>query len=258
MAEEFVTKASNIDSELAEAHVVLGCINQNFKGEAHKAIKHFQRAHTIKPDDPNTMTWLAFGYDLIGKTDAAITLTDRCLKIDPFNTALELLKGVNYFFQGRFDLAQTTILDYYRLAPESPMSKYWKSLILVYNDRPDESYEFINEFVKEPGQDSLDYSMIFLKYAIKGNKTKLDSWLTPENIKALQNDCMLSWHMATFYSYLEDKDQSLEWLENAIDRGFINYPFINDYDKFLNNVRSEERFKVLMKKVKHEWENFKV
>ena len=64
--------------------------------------------------------------------------------------------------------------------------------------------------------------------------------------------------MATFYSYLDDKEQSIDWLENAVDRGFINYPFLSEHDKLLRNIRGEERFKKLIEKVKHEWENFEV
>ncbi|MCK5701393.1 MAG: hypothetical protein KAI29_09580, partial [Cyclobacteriaceae bacterium] len=215
IAEEFIAKALNIDSELAEAHFVFGLLNFTFHGKAHKGIDHLKRAHSIKPDDPDTMAWLAFGYDLVGKTAAAMSLTERSIKIDPFNPALDFLKGVHHFFQGRFDLAQIPILDMHRISSEIPMFQFWKSIILIYNDRPDESYEFINEFVKEPGQESLDHAMIFLKYVIKGDKNKLSSLLTPDISKALQNDLQMSWHMATFYSYLDDKDQSLEWLENA-------------------------------------------
>jgi non-specific serine/threonine protein kinase len=71
-------------------------------------------------------------------------------------------------------------------------------------------------------------------------------------------DCQLSMHMAAFYSYIGEKVKSLEWLENAIDRGFINFPFLNEYDPFLENIRGEERFKKLMERVKYEWENFEV
>jgi hypothetical protein len=45
----------------------------------------------------------------------------------------------------------------------------------------------------------------------------------------------------------------LKWLENAIDRGFINYPFIREHDHFLENVRGEERFDKLLEKVEREW-----
>jgi hypothetical protein len=50
----------------------------------------------------------------------------------------------------------------------------------------------------------------------------------------------------------------LDWLENAVDRGFICYPFLNEYDPFLERIRGEERFRQLMKRVKREWEEFEV
>jgi len=50
----------------------------------------------------------------------------------------------------------------------------------------------------------------------------------------------------------------LNWLEHAVDRGFINYPLLAEKDPFLANIRGEERFKKLMERVKHEWEHFEV
>jgi hypothetical protein len=55
---------------------------------------------------------------------------------------------------------------------------------------------------------------------------------------------------------LDQKEQAFEWLENAVGQGFIHYPFMNKIDPFLENIRSESRFKKLMEHVKHEWENF--
>jgi non-specific serine/threonine protein kinase len=51
-------------------------------------------------------------------------------------------------------------------------------------------------------------------------------------------------------------EEAFDWLENSVDRGFINYPFISEYDPLLKNIRGEERFKKLLKRIKHEWENF--
>jgi eukaryotic-like serine/threonine-protein kinase len=257
-AEEFVTKAFMLAPELAEAYFVSGCINQIFHGKAHESIRQFQRAHSIKPDDPEIMLWLVWGYVLVGKMNIAMSLTDRCIKIDPINPMNYALKGIIHLFQGQFDLAQKPLLDMHKMIPESSMWQFWKSIVLLYNDLPKESYDFINEFIKEPGQDALAQMAIFLKYVLKGDKNKLSQLLNPDFIKAVRNDCQSSWHMATFYSYVEAKRQSIEWLENAVDRGFINYPFLNEHDKLLNNIRGEPRFKKLMAQVKHEWENFEV
>jgi len=53
------------------------------------------------------------------------------------------------------------------------------------------------------------------------------------------------------------REQALDWLENAVNRGFINYTFLI-CDPFLNNIRGEERFKKLTGHAKYEWEHFEV
>ena len=64
--------------------------------------------------------------------------------------------------------------------------------------------------------------------------------------------------VAEAFAFLNEKERALEWLENAVWRGVINYPFLSQYDSFLENIRGEERFKKLMERVKHEWEHFEV
>ncbi len=121
-----------------------------------------------------------------------------------------------------------------------------------------ETVDFISNAVKEPGEDSLSGFLIFLKYALKGETDKMNLVLTDELTKNLQADCQYSWHMASVYSYINERNESLKWLENAVNRGFINYPMLNDFDPLLENVRGSERFKKLMEQVKYEWENFEV
>ena len=41
-----------------------------------------------------------------------------------------------------------------------------------------------------------------------------------------------------------------------MERGFINYTFLNAYDPFLDNLRREEAFQELMKHVRERWESF--
>jgi len=257
-AEEFVQKALDLDKELAEAHFTLGGINILKDGDMIKAIDHWSRAHASKPEDPEIMVYLSLAYDIIGKNDAGRSLVEDCVKIDPINPLNEAIAGWNHFFGGRFDLALDSLLAAYNLTPESVMHQYFKALSLVYNDRPDEAYEFICKNVEEPSENIWSQVTIFLKYIIKRDKDKLASLLTPDFVKKIQRDVQYSYHLATFYAYLDDKEESIKWLENAINRGFINYPLLSEHDKLLNNIRGEERFKKLMERVKYEWENFEV
>jgi disulfide oxidoreductase YuzD len=62
--------------------------------------------------------------------------------------------------------------------------------------------------------------------------------------------------MADCFSLPGEKERALDWLENPAQRGFVNYPFLKEYDPFLANIRGEPRFKKLMERVKYEWEHF--
>jgi len=64
--------------------------------------------------------------------------------------------------------------------------------------------------------------------------------------------------MAECHALVDDKEKALDWLILAVQKGRIDYPFLNEYDPFLANIRGEERFKKLMERVKYEWEHFEV
>ena len=256
-AEEFLEKALDLDHELPEAHAIKGLICV-LNGDLKKAVKHVAKAYSGKPEDPEILVWLSLGYSAIGKIVEGRSLVDKLIKIDPINPLNDSAAGWNYFFGGRFDLALDPLISAYNLTPGSAMNQFFKALILFYNDRADETFKFVCEFVEEPGRDMWAQLTIFLKYIIIKEKNKLNSLLTPDFIKTITIDPQNSYHIATFYSYAEDKEKSFEYLENAVNRGFINYPLISEIDPFLENIRGEKRFKKLMERVKYEWENFEV
>jgi TolB-like protein len=255
--EKFLQKALDLNPELAEAHMVLGLLNV-LKGDLKNAVEHIARAHSGKPEDPEIMVWLVLGYSIIGKDDAGKSLINRIIKIDPINPLNDSVMGWNHFFSGRFDQALNPLLAAYNFTPDSGMNQFFKALVLLYNDRADEAYEFICKFVEEPATDMWTQLTIFLKYTIKKDSDKLLSLLTPDFVKTIQIDPENSYHMATFYSYIDEKEKALEYLENAVERGVINYPLLSKHDKLLNNIRDEKRFIILMQRVKNEWENFEV
>ena len=41
-------------------------------------------------------------------------------------------------------------------------------------------------------------------------------------------------------------------------RGMINYPFLSEHDRYLDNIRGDARFGQLMERARREWERFEV
>ena len=256
-AEVFVQKAFNMNNELAEAHFVMALIN-SLSAKPDKAIDNIIKANACKPGDAEIMIWLALAYTFIGRSNAAKAIINECVRIDPFNPMLDSLIGRNHFYNGRFDLAVDPLVAAYNLNPESEMNKFWKALILFYNNHAGEAYKFINRYTNEPARDSWTHLSILLKYVIKGEKDKLLLTMSHDFVRIHQLDPQSSYLISAFYSFLGEKEESLKWLEISVGGGFINYPFINEFDPLLKKIRGDERFRKLMQRVKQNWESYEV
>ena len=142
--------------------------------------------------------------------------------------------------------------------PESPYTRWAYGSVLAWARRTDVAFEILEKILRDTPDSIFGQFASFLINALKGQTEEALDALTPETISMAKYQWQMPWMMASIYSLLGQTDKSLEWLEYAINRGFINYPFLAEKEPFLENVRGEERFKKLMVRVKHEWENFEV
>ena len=257
-ADMLIEKALAVDPEGPDAHFVLGCMNMVFQGDIVSGLRHLKQAYHHRPGDTDLMQWLSWLYAVVGKTEEAMVLADRCIEIDPLNSGSVALKGLIYFMQGRFHEAQEPVLQFQKISADSNMWNLWAALVLTYTGRRDAACELIDTHVDEKEEEGLGKLCLSLKYALSGDIEALSGLLDAAFEKAVQTDCQYSWHMAAFYSFLGEKKEALKWLQNAVERGFINYPFLKYHDRLLDAVRQESGFKALMKRVKKEWENFEV
>jgi len=69
--------------------------------------------------------------------------------------------------------------------------------------------------------------------------------MTPA-FKAFATRNLQSWHVAALYARLGETELALNWLANAVDRGFGNSQFIETVDPFLESIRGDPRFRGLV------------
>ena len=70
---------------------------------------------------------------------------------------------------------------------------------------------------------------LLLKYALLKDRGKAFQVMTADFQKTCRRDFEWSYYVASA-SLLDSKTEALDWLENAVNRGFINYPFIDEKD----------------------------
>jgi len=76
------------------------------------------------------------------------------------------------------------------------------------------------------------------------------------HVTAATTDEYYSLVLAEAHALVGARDEALAWLEIAVQRGFINYPFLSKWSTLLDNLRGDDRFAALMARVERNWSSF--
>jgi len=253
-AEDYARKALALDPGSSKANVALGYLTEYVNQQ--EGIRYFKKALAANPNEPDALRRLALIYLDVGRPSAAHLLMERLKKADPLNPANHVLQGFFSSYEGQFGLALDSSRKWYQSDPENPVRRFHYALMLAYNKAFDEAFSIIDQSAKATPNNAVTKFGLLLKYGLLKDREKAFLIMTSDFRKTCQRDSEWAYYVADAFALLNEKKEALDWLENAVDRGIINYPFINKHDIFLDNIRGEARFKKLMERVKYEWEHF--
>ena len=97
---------------------------------------------------------------------------------------------------------------------------------------------------------------ILLKYALEEDRGKMTELLTDDFVKTARRDPQFSYFVGSIFVLAGMNEQAMDWIENALDRGFFNYPFVAQQDPLLNNLRDTPQFNELLAPMKTQWQAF--
>jgi TolB-like protein len=255
-SEEYAKKALALDPDVPEAYHALAMLSiyKNYPENFHSFFRNAKLALALDPNLPNALLSLADIYILLGKPTNVPPLMDRFKQVDPLSPDVYSLNGESYLFDGRYQLAVEQFRQGCRVDP-NPWYQFFNAWALAYNKEIDEALSIIDQSAKATPNLFTKFGLL-LKYALLKDRGKAFQVMTAGFQKTCRRDFEWSYYVASILSLLDSKTEALDWLENAVNRGFINYPLLAEKDIFLANIRGEPRFKKLMERVKYEWEHF--
>jgi TolB-like protein len=255
LAEKYASKIFEMNPESYHGYLLLGLI-QVKRGKFQEVVRQLKKALAIEQNDPDVLFWLSLIYLEAGKTSAAVPLIDRLLLLDPFTPIYQLLPGWLFMMDGKMKMALEPCKKGFNINPGDIGVRYYYALILIFNNRIDEANSLIDVMIREVPDETYSSLGEITKYGVQKNRAKVLELLTQEMINFARRDEQASWIIAGCLSLIGENQIAYDWLENSVKKGCTNYPFLNEYYPFLENIRGEEQFKKLMEQVKYEWENF--
>jgi len=255
-AEAKAAKVFERDPGSARGHMLLGLINMT-KGDTQECVRHLMRTLAVDSNDPDALFWLIINLGMAGRTSVVRPYVERLLEVDPLTAINHGTPGYVLLCEGRFDLALETVKRYYELEPDIAISRFWYGWLLAQNNRHSEACSLFEMAAKDMPEELWAVLGLCFKHALCGELEALRP-LAQGVAPIAKWDLQYSWFLSECYALVDDKVEAFRWLDNAVGRGFLNYPMARKFDTFLDNLRGEEEFEKLVERIKYGWERFEV
>ena len=241
-----------LDANSSRGYSLLGMV-QFHSGALRAALEPLERTLDANPTDPDTLNILGYLYALIGRNEQALDLFAKCLAIDPLTPINHCMPGFVALMEGR----NSDALPYYRrffvMDPYNAFAAWALGYVLLRNGRVDEASEVIGDLkVNHP-----DSVMAQLGHAILsgfcGKHEATRDAITSGLRAAAKNSELLSREITHSLALAGETDEALDWLENTVRIGNVNYPFWAQYNEWVDSIRGNSRFDAIMRDVEREW-----
>ena len=248
-AEVFATRVVELAPDLPQGHLLLGLTATMRRGMIKAAIAHVERALAADPNDWDALVWAAAVYPFVGKTSEVVSMGERIVAMDPMSPMSYMPLIWSHSFDGRVDLALGVLERSRHLfsgASGVSLVEAMRVMMLVQMGRLEEAIASAECVEKEEGLTISHRMALLWRYAVVGDRQKAFSWMTSEATQTCRRDFMYSWWIACAYVMVGDADSALDWLENAVELGFVNHRYLSEIDPILAPLRRVPRFQALM------------
>ena len=213
-------------------------------------------AHAIEPNNPDTLALLSNCYLISGYVSFARPLIDQLVAVDPLTPLTRCMPGFADLMEGDVASALDPYRQMFEMDPGNPMARLFYVPILAANGRMREVRKIVSDFPTEV-KDTIPARLTsFVAHALAGNRQEALATLTPQ-IETIANATdVFPRFLAIGYAALDMADRAIHSLSIAVDRGFINYPFLAHHDPFMKPLRMDPRFGQLLATVHERWEKF--
>ena len=256
-AEECALRIQQLEPNSAHGHRLLGLVAV-VQGKTQDAVRQLKRSLEISPGDPDSMAWLCALCALSGKGQAVTAMATRLVEIDPLTPTYHFMPGFVALLSGDFERALGPYEAALRGEASNPMLRLAYCQALLMKGDTDAALQGFESLAKDnPGNLFAQLGLV-LRDGVAGNLDGIRTNLTDDIAGAASGDMNYAWLVAQAWALGGDVDESLRWLQMAVDHGFINYPMLSRFDPTLKAVRADGRFHALLESARKAWDAFEV
>jgi serine/threonine protein kinase len=255
-AESWVSKALDLDPGSAAGLRARGLIRAR-KGDMRSAIRDLRRAEELQRsgDTPGYLTWML---SEVGRMDEARLSAAEAVARDPLLWLARWGYAWVALLDGDFETALTRMRDAAEVGGGEPIQIFFLGICSAYAGRLDEACDHFGRTV-DTGAPAISTMSAALRALYRRDIDTARKLLGSQTLIDLARlDKEFSWWLASAFSFAGYADETLHWLANAIDLGFVNHRFFSKIDPYLARLRGDPRFKALMERARERQRAFEI
>ncbi len=226
------------------------------RGRIQEAVRDLKAALALEPNNADTLLLLCNCYLVSGRVATARPLLARLLRIDPLTPLTRCMPAFADVMQGNLAAAVAPYRQMFEMDRSNPMGRLFYVWVLILNRRFAEAQLIADGCPRNLRPSVAGQLMRFLTAAARGELTAARSRVSAQVRAAAQSSDVFSRFLAQGFALAGQPAEAIKWLEAAVARGFINYPFLARHDPSLAPVRADAKFQRLLKGVRTRWEKF--
>ena len=253
-AERCAHKVSMLEPRSASGFRLRGWI-QYSRGLIQDAVRNLKAALAVDPNDADALLLLCNCYLISGKVSATRPLIGQVLKLDPLTPLARCLPGFADVSEGKFR-AIGPYREMFEMDPGNPMARLFYLWILTLNGRADAVATVLEGF-SQAERDGVPARVArFLADAAFHRQHDPVPTVTPDVEAVAKESDVFARFLAEGYAMAGAPERALHWLAIAVERGYINYPFLARYDPCFEPLRTLPQFQQLLEPVRKRWLSF--
>jgi len=238
-------KALELDSQLAEAHVLLADVYQK-RWQWSDAETEYKRALELKPNDAAAHLGLASWLSCHGRADEAVAWAKRGRELDPVAVSGGSI-GWILFMARRYDEANRELRSALAVEPNDSSALWNLGFVLIGDGKPEEAIPFLEKTALVSSRSPGSIELLAMAYARAGRRPEALRLLS-ELKQRRQKGYVPAGALINPYLGLGDYDEAFAGFERAYQEKSNILQFLKVHP-FFDPVRNDPRFRNLLHRV---------
>jgi len=247
---EAALKALEIDDTLGEAHNSLAFVKRYYDWDWIGAEKEYQRAIELSPNYATAHHWFGLHLAQMGRFDEAMKEIQRAIELDPLSIIINTNVAWIYYFARQYDQAIGQFRKTLDMDPNYAVAHMRLGDAYIQKKMYQEAISELQRAVALSPESMDALGDLGYAYGVAGQRSEAEKVLAKLTEYA-KDRYVSSYDLAVLCLGLGQKDRALDLLDKAYEERASYVTFVRA-DPRVDGLRSEARFKSLLKKLKLE------